>query len=78
MIPDGIWRTAAQEIGPVNTIKLLYVLNGDCIYAPRPNRILAPACDKMIQWEFTGYNCDALARKYGLTTGYIRRLCKKR
>ena len=77
MIPDGIWRTVAQEIGPLSTIKLLFILNGDAVYVPKPDRILVPARNKLIQREFTGYNCEALAQKYGLTTAYIRRLCKK-
>lgn len=77
MIPDGIWRTVAQEIGTVNTIKLLFILNGDSVYVPKPDRILVPARNKLIQKEFTGYNCNALAQKYGLSRAYIQRLCKK-
>lgn len=77
MIPDGIWRTVAQEIGTVNTIKLLFILNGDCVYVPKPDRILVPARNRLIQREFNGYNCNALAQKYGLTRAYVQRLCKK-
>lgn len=75
MIPDGVWKTVAAEIGPVNLIKLLTIVNGDDIYVPKPDRILAPARDRLIKREFNGYNHDALARKYGLTTAYVRRLC---
>ena len=71
MMPNGIWKTVAQEIGAVNTVKLLFILNGDSVYVPKPAR------NKLIQKEFTGYNYDALAQKYGLTRGYIRRLCEK-
>ena len=77
MMPNGIWKTVAQEIGAVNTVKLLFILNGDSVYVPKPDRILVPARNKLIQKEFTGYNYDALAQKYGLTRGYIRRLCEK-
>ncbi|MCI8811303.1 MAG: hypothetical protein HFF84_14640 [Oscillibacter sp.] len=76
MIPDGIWRVVAREIGTVNTVKLFYILNGDTVYAPKPEHILVPARNNLILREFTGYNCDALARKYSLTTGYVLRLCK--
>lgn len=75
MIPDGIWKTVATEIGPVNLIKLLTIVNGDDVYVPKPDRILTPARDKCIKREFNGYNHDTLAKKYGLTTGYVRRLC---
>ena len=75
MIPNGIWKAVALEIGPVNLIKLLDIINGDDMYVPKPDRFLAPARDKIIKREFNGYNHDSLARKYGLTTGYVRRLC---
>lgn len=75
MIPDGIWKSVAMEIGPVNLIKLFAIVNGDDVYIPKPDRILAPARDKLIKQECNGYNHDALARKYGLTTGYVKRLC---
>lgn len=75
MIPDGIWKTVASEIGPVNLIKLLAIVNGDDVYIPKPDRFLIPARDILIKREFNGYNHDALARKYSLTTGYVRRLC---
>ena len=77
MIPEGIWKTVAQEIGPVNLIKLLTIINGDDIYIPKPDRFLVPARDKLIRREFNGYNHEALAKKYDLATAYIRRLCGK-
>lgn len=75
MIPDGIWKTVAMEIGPVNLIKTLVIINGTSTYIPKPDRILAPARDKCVRKEFNGYNHDALAKKYGLSTDYVRRLC---
>ena len=75
MIPDGVWKTVALEIGPVNLIRLLAIINGDDVYVPKPDRFLIPARDKIIKREFNGYNHDELARRYGLTTGYVRRLC---
>lgn len=77
MIPDGIWKAVATEIGPVNLVKLLYIVNGDDVYVPKPDRILAAARDACILEAFNGYNHDQLAAKYGLSKGYIRRLCKK-
>lgn len=75
MIPNGIWKTVAQEIGPINLIRMLSIINGDDIYIPKPDRFLVPARDKIIRKEFNGYNHEELARKYDLTTAYIRRLC---
>lgn len=75
MIPEGIWKTVALEIGPVNLVKLLTIINGDDLYVPKPDRFLAPARDRIIKREFNGYNHDELARRFGLTTGYVRKLC---
>lgn len=75
MIPDGIWKAIAIEIGAINLVKLMAIVNGDDIYIPKPDRILIPARDSMIKKEFNGYNFDTLAKKYGLSTGYIKNLC---
>jgi len=75
MLPDGIWKTVAEEIGVGNLIKMLTVINGDDVYVPKPDRFLAPARDRIIKREFNGYNHEELARRYGLTTGYVRKLC---
>lgn len=75
MLPDGIWKTVAMEIGPVNLIKLLAIINGDDMYVPKPDRMLIPARDKLIKKQFNGYNHDALATKFGLSTAYVRKLC---
>lgn len=63
-------------LGPVNLIKLLSIVNGDDIYIPKPDRFLAPARDACILEEFNGYNFGPLAKKYGLSIGCIKRICK--
>ncbi len=75
MIPEGTWRDLAEEIGIYNVIKVMELINGDMVYVPKPDRILAPARDAKIKKEFNGYNFENLARKYGLSKGYIRTLC---
>lgn len=75
MIPEGIWRTLAEEIGAYNVIKVMELINGDSVYVPKPDRTLVPARDAKIKREFNGYNFENLARKYGLSTNYIRTLC---
>ena len=76
MIPDGIWKAVAQEIGTINLIKVLQIINGDDIYIPKPDRLLIPARNKIILKEFTGYNHKYLAMKYGVTVSYIKKICK--
>ncbi len=75
MIPEGIWKVVAEEVGTVNLIKVLSIINGDKVYVPKPDRFLAPARDTVIKQEFNGFNHEELARKYDLSTGYIRSLC---
>lgn len=75
MIPEGVWRDLAEKIGAYNVIQVMELINGDMVYVPKPDRILAPARDAKIQNEFTGYNFESLAKKYGLSKGYIKTLC---
>lgn len=75
MIPDGLWKTIAMEIGAINLVKVMAIINGDDIYIPKPDRILIPARDIRIKKEFNGYNHAELAKKYGLGTSYIKDLC---
>lgn len=75
MIPDGIWKEVAIEIGPINLIKLLALFNGADIYIPKPDRYLIPARKKLVRREFNGYNHEALGKKYGFATAYVKRLC---
>lgn len=76
MIPDGIWKSVASEIGPVNLIKLLALFNGADVYIPKPDRFLIPARKELVKQEFNGYNYEALAQKYEFATAYVKRLCK--
>ena len=75
MIPDGIWRALAEEIGAYNVIKVMEMINGDSVYVPKPDRTLIPARDAMIKREFNGYNFESLSKKYGLTKNHIRTIC---
>lgn len=76
MIPDGIWKAVAAEIGPLNMIKIMSIINGDDVYVPKPDRLLAPARNVRIKKEFNGYNADQLAMKYGLSAGFVKKLCQ--
>lgn len=75
MIPEGIWREVAEEIGIINLVKVLDIIGGVTLYAPKPDMITRTARDIQIKKEFTGYNHQLLAKKYNLTERTIRELC---
>ncbi|MGN0710512.1 MAG: Mor transcription activator family protein [Anaerovoracaceae bacterium] len=75
MVPEGLLREIAEEIGCVNLIKLLDIVNGDTVYLQRADNILRPVRDKHIREEFNGYNRSELAKKYNLSERYMRELC---
>lgn len=74
MVTEGSWREVAEIIGMVNLIKVLEVIGGTTIYAPKPDTILRPIRDVQIKREFNGYNHLALAKKYNLSERYMRSL----
>lgn len=74
MITDGVWREVADIIGLVNLIKILEVIGGSTIYAPKVDTVTRPIRDMQIKKEFTGYNHNELARRYNLSDRYIREL----
>lgn len=75
MVPEGLLREIAEEIGCINLIKLLDIVNGDTVYLQRADNILRPVRDKRIKAEFNGYNRSELAKKYNLSERYMRELC---
>lgn len=76
MIPDGMSRAIASEIGIDNFIKLTKLVGGLTFYVPKPESILKPARDLCIKQEYNGYNAQKLALKYGLSEKWIRELCQ--
>lgn len=77
MIPDGLHRQIAEEIGVENLIRLARLTGGHKFYLAKADQLLQPVRDKHIRCEFTGYNSVALAKKYNLSETHIRRLCGK-
>lgn len=75
MLPDGVWRKVAEEIGPKNLCKLLRVVGGATIYIPKLESILRPIRDEHIKLEFNGWNYLELAHKYGITDRLVREIC---
>ena len=52
MLPDGLCRVIAEEIGTDNLLKLSVLLGGSSFYLPRRERILRPLRDRKILEEF--------------------------
>ena len=66
MLPEGLYRMIAEAIGTDNFYKLAEVVGGTTVYIPKPESVTE---------EFTGYNHPELARKYGVTERWVRRIC---
>lgn len=75
MISEGLYRMIAEAIGTDNFYKLAEIVGGTTIYIPKPESLTRPVRDARIKKEFTGYNHQELARKYGVTERWVRRIC---
>ena len=51
-------------------------LGGGTVYVPSARKMFADCLDKEAMLEFNGYNCDALAKKYGFSVRHMKRLVK--
>lgn len=67
MLPEGLYRMIAEAIGTDNFYKLAEVVV--------PESVTRPVRDARIKEEFNGYNHPELARKYGVTERWVRRIC---
>ena len=75
MISEGLYRMIAEAIGTDNFYKLAEIVGGTTMYIPKPESLTRPVRDARIKKEFTGYNHQELARKYGVTERWVRRIC---
>ena len=75
MLDGVLYRQIAEAIGTENFVKLAEVVGGATIYIPKPESITRPVRDARIKEEFNGYNHPELARKYGVTERWVRRIC---
>lgn len=75
MIPEGIYRAIAEEIGVQNIIKLAELVGGTTFYIPKTESFLRPVRDIRIKAEFNGYNHAELAKKYNLSERWVREIC---
>lgn len=75
MLPEGLYRMIAEAIGTDNFYKLAEAVGGTTVYIPKPESVTRPVRDARIKEEFNGYNHPELARKYGVTERWVRRIC---
>lgn len=78
MLPDGICKSIAEEIGADNLLKLAVLVGGSTFYMPQAEGILRPLRDQKIKEEYNGYNDAELARKYGVTPRHVREIAREK
>lgn len=71
MMPDGLCKVIAQEIGTENLLKLSILIGGSTFYLPKRESILRPIRDIKIREEYSGYNTEELARKYNVSERWV-------
>lgn len=71
-------REVAELIGFENYVKLIQYYAAETIYIPKPDSFERIKRNQAIVAEFNGYNFNALARKYGLTSVTIRNIVKEK
>ena len=70
MLPDGICKRIAEEIGADNLLKLAVLVGGSTFYMPQAESILRPLRNQKIKEAYNGYNIPELAERYGVM-GFI-------
>jgi Mor family transcriptional regulator len=74
LIPEGLYRSIAEAIGVSNFLIITEMLGGSTTYLPQKESILRPIRDRRILEEYNGYNQTELAKKYGVSERWVRRL----
>lgn len=71
------YQQIARVIGVENTVKLGRELGGEQFYLPKLDVCLSKVKERKIIEEFKDGNYGALARKYGVTSFWVRKIIKK-
>lgn len=66
-----------ELIGVENTIKIMNEFGGSQVHFPMKKNVVMSFMPEIIGREFDGYNYTELAKKYGISTSYIRKVYKK-
>ena len=75
MMPDGMYREIAEEIGVLNFLKIARLVGGTTFYIPKAESLMRPVRDMHIKRDFNGYNHKDLASKYDVTERWVRQIC---
>ena len=78
MLPDGICKIIAEEIGADNLLKLAVLVGGSTFYMPQAESILRPLRNQKIKEEYNGYNSAELAERYGITPRQIQQIVQQK
>lgn len=70
------YQPLVKIIGLERLAELAEYAQGDALYIPKTDSIVAPARNRRIKKEWNGYNVRELADKYGLTPNRIRSILK--
>jgi hypothetical protein len=66
------YQQIAELIGMDNFLRLVEQYGGYQLYIPKYEGLFRSTRDEEIRASYNGYNVEALARKYNLTTRHIR------
>ena len=68
------YEQIARLISVEAAVTLAKAFGGEHVYMPKTDSIVQSVRDKKIIAEFDGYNYEALAKKYNLTSTWIRKI----
>lgn len=78
MLPDGICKKIAEEIGADNLLKLAVLVGGSTFYIPQAESIMRPLRNQKIKEEYNGYNSAELAGRYGITQRQVQQIVQQK
>ncbi|MCI8914409.1 MAG: hypothetical protein HFF38_09850 [Lawsonibacter sp.] len=78
ILPDGICKRIAEEIGADNLLKLAILVGGSTFYMPQAESILRPLKYRKIKEEYNNYNAPELAKKYGVTQRFVQQIVRQK
>jgi Mor family transcriptional regulator len=71
------YRLIAEKCGLNTALEIAYLFGGVNIYFPKPEQIIQDIRDKRIVKEFDGENYNQLAKKYNLSTSWVREIINR-
>ena len=75
MLPEQ-YQPLAEVIGVQQLLNLAEKQGGSNLYVPKLEALVRTTRDRQIKEEYTGYNAEALAKKYSMTVRWVQEICK--